>query len=314
MAILVSGSIAYDYIMSFPGTFKEHILPDSIHILNVSFVVDQLEKDYGGVAGNITYTMGVLGAEPILLGTFGKDGAEYKRYLSEKGVITTYAPVDESDLTSAAHIVTDQDDNQITAFYPGIARTEKSFPIADIAEKAELAFISPTRKDIMLRHARECEEENIPIVLDLGQRLTDFTEDDLQELISQASIFISNDYELKMASDKSGWDPEKILEETGILITTLGKEGSRITTKDGEVIEVPTGVPKKLVDPTGAGDAYRAGFFSAYVKGIGLKECAQAGSAAAVFAVEQHGTQNPSFSLESFRERYREIYEEEAPL
>lgn len=314
MAILVSGSIAYDYIMSFPGTFKEHILPDSIHILNVSFVVDQLEKGYGGVAGNITYTMGILGAEPVLLGTFGRDGAEYKKYLEGKGVNTTYAPVDESDLCSAAHIVTDQDDNQITAFYPGTARTEKPAAIADISEKAALAFISPTRKDIMLRHARECEEQGIPVVLDLGQRLTDFTEDDIQELIGRASIFISNDYELKMASDKSGWSPEKILEETGILITTLGKEGSRITTKEGEVIEVPTGTPKKLVDPTGAGDAYRAGFFSAYVKGVGLKECAQAGSSAAVFAIEQHGTQNPSLTLESFRERHKEIYGTEAPL
>ena len=314
MNILVSGSIAYDYIMSFPGKFAEHILPENINILNVSFVVNKLERHYGGVAGNITASMGILGAKPILLGMFGSDATDYKTYLESKGVETKYAPLSQADTSSAAYIMSDEDDNQITAFYPGICTQETVVPIAQITEEAKLILISPTGKDIMLGYARAAHEKGIPVVLDLGQRLTDHTKESIQELISLSSFFISNEYELELAAEKSGWSEEEILQKTGVLITTLGKNGSRVTTKDGEKIEVPSTTPKELIDPTGAGDAYRAGFFASYVKGLSLKECAQSGNIAGLFAVEFHGTQNPEFSLETFQDRYSKVYGEDAPL
>lgn len=313
MSILVSGSIAYDHIMSFSGRLKEHILPESIHVLNLSFAVGKLRKNFGGTAGNIAYNLSVLGGDPLPIGPLGNDGKPYKKYLKKIGINVKYIPIKKEDSTTTAYIITDQEDNQIAAFYPGIATQAHTLSVHDVTDTIDLAIIAPANKTAMQLHARECYEKNISIVFDPGQQLTSFTRTELQELIGSASFLISNDYELRLIEDKTGWGIKKILAHVDTVITTLGPKGSRLITKNKSIV-VPALKPKKLIDPTGAGDAYRAGFFQSYLTGALLEDCARAGSTAAIYAVEYHGTQNPAFTLKGFKKRFSEGYKFDSPL
>ncbi len=313
MPIAISGSLAYDYIMDFPDSFRNHILPDQIHILNVCFVVEELKKNLGGVAGNIAHTMKMLGSEPIILGALGTDASEYLEYFKNKKIGTNYIHTSEKRLTSSAHITTDKDDNQITAFYSGAGEEATEISIHDIKEEIELVVISPTKKEAMIEHAKQAHERNIPIVFDPGQQITALTPQEISLLIGQATFLIANDYEMKLIQEKSGWDMEQLLEHVDVTITTLGEQGSIISTGE-EIHQIKPCSPNSVDDPTGAGDAYRAGFFSAYTKGKDLKTCGQVASVSAVYAVEKYGTQNHEFSLDEFRQRYKETYDEEIEL
>jgi adenosine kinase len=313
MNILITGSVAYDYIMAFPDSFKNHILPDQIHILNVSFTVDTLKKEYGGCAANIAYNCKLLGGEPIILAPLGTDGDEYLKRFKSFGIKTDYIPMSEKIMTSSAYITTDRDDNQIIAFYPGAGVEAADVHVSDIKEKIEIALISPTDKDAMVEHAKEAAEKNIPIVFDPGQQITALSPQELMLLIGQAKFLIGNDYEIKLIQEKTGWGPEEILKHVEILITTLGSKGSIIRTRD-EILEIKPCPPQSVDDPTGAGDAYRAGFFTAYVLGKSLKTCAQIGSVSATYAVENYGTQNHSYTVEEFAERYEAVYVEKLSL
>lgn len=309
MSILISGSLAYDYIMDFPDTFKNHILPDQIHILNVCFVVDKLEKNFGGCSGNIGYTMKLLGSEPIIFSPLGNDAGEYLNHLKNLGLNTNYIRVVEDKLTSAAHITTDKDDNQIIAYYNGAGDVALDMSVVDVQEKIDLALITPTQKQAMIKHAKECYDKKIPFVFDPSHQLTAFDERELMQIIGQAKFYVGNDYEMKLTQEKTGWDMNELLNHVEVVITTLGDKGSVVTTKDG-VIEVEPCEARSVDDPTGAGDSYRAGFFAAYAKGHDLKICGQVGSVAAVYAVEKYGTQNHRFSLEEFGQRYEDAYGE----
>ena len=309
MSIFISGSLAYDYIMDFPDSFKNHILPDQIHILNVCFTVDKLEKNFGGTAGNIAYTVKLLGGDPVLVSSLGTDAEEYLMYLEKQGISTKYTHVSHGKLTASAHITTDKDDNQITAFYNGAAGDAATPGVADIKETPQLAIIGPTHKDIMMRHAKECFEKNIPIVFDPGQVMTALSPQELMLLIGQAKFLIGNDYEMKLLEEKTGWKGAALFDHVDVLITTLGDHGSVIAKKDA-TIEVEPCPPRSADDPTGAGDAYRAGFFTAYVNGHDLKTCGQMGSVAAAYAIEHYGTQNHRFTMEEFTQRYEETYRE----
>jgi len=309
MSILISGSLAYDYIMDFPDSFKNHILPDQIHILNVCFVVDNLKKNYGGVAGNIAYTMKLLGVEPIIFSPLGTDGKDYLNYLKKNNLSVDYIKLAKEKLTPSAHIITDKDDNQITAFYNGALSDAVELSIKNVKEKIELALISPTQKEAMIKHAKECYEQKIPFCFDPGQQITALSDQEIIKIISQAKFLIGNDYEIKLIQEKTDWKMEDLLNCVEAVIITLGDRGSMVVTKK-ETIEVGICPADSVDDPTGAGDAYRAGFFSAYVQGLDWRTCAQMGAVAATYAIEKYGTQNHQFTKEEFSQRYRETFGE----
>ncbi|PIZ94555.1 MAG: carbohydrate kinase family protein [Candidatus Magasanikbacteria bacterium CG_4_10_14_0_2_um_filter_37_12] len=313
MHILISGSLAYDYIMDFPDSFKNHILPDQIHILNVCFVVDTLEKNLGGCAGNIGYTMKLLDADPIIFSPLGKDAIDYLEYFKKLGLNTNYIPISKNKNTSSAHITTDKDDNQIIAYYNGAGDEATDMNVKDIKEKIDFAIISPTKKESMIKHAKECFDLQIPFCFDPSHQLPAFTPQELMATIGQAKFYIANDYELKLTEEKTGWSKEELLDHVEVLITTLGEKGSVIATKD-QIFEIKPCPPDSIEDPTGAGDAYRAGFFTAYTRGLDYQTCGQVGSVASTYAIEHYGTQNHTFTLKEFSDRYKNTYEETIDL
>lgn len=305
--ILVSGSMAYDYIMDFPDSFKNHILPDQIHILNVCFVVEQMRKNYGGCAGNIAYTMKLLGGSPLIFATLGSDGVEYKKFLESHGIETKYLPLSTTTLTSSAHITTDKDHNQVIAYYSGAGAEATKLHVQDVSEEIALTLITPTQKEAMLQHAQECVQKNIPFVFDPSHQLTAFGDDELRDMIGKAKFYIANDYEMKLTEQKTGWSTEEILNHVEYIIVTLGEKGSFIRSKN-ELFEITPCPAVAVQDPTGAGDSYRAGFFTAYAQGMDLETCGRVGSVAATYTVEQYGTQNHSFTSAEFAERYEKAY------
>jgi len=307
MPILISGSLAYDYIMDFPDSFKNHILPNQIHILNVCFVVDKMQKNFGGCAGNMAYTMKLLGAEPIIFAPLGSDAGDYLNWIRQNNLETKYMPIVKEKMTSAAYITTDKDDNQIIAYYNGAADKAIDLNVGDVDEKIGLALITPTKKEAMLKHAKECYDKKISFVFDPSHQLTAFTPQELMATLGMAKFYIANDYEMKLTQEKTGWDMKELLSHVEVVITTLGERGSVICTKD-QTIEVGICPALSVDDPTGAGDAYRAGFFSVYVEGHDLKTCGQAGAVAATYAVENYGTQNHRFTVDEFASRYEKAF------
>lgn len=313
MAILISGSLAYDYIMDFPDSFKNHILPDQIHILSVSFVIDKLQKHFGGTAGNIAYTAKLLDAEPIVFGALGSDAKPYLDHFKAQKIDTKHIQKAKKLLSSSAYITTDKDDNQITAFYPGAGREALKLSLDDVKEEIDIVFISPADKDVMVQHAKQAYDKKIPIVFDPGQQITALDPRELCMLVGQATFFIGNDYEMKLMHEKTGWDIDELFDHVEVVITTLGSHGSKIQTKD-TTYEIKPCTAQSVDDPTGAGDAYRAGFFSAYVRGMDLRTCGQVASVAATYAVENYGTQAHDFALHEFENRYQSTYGEQINL
>lgn len=305
--ILISGSMAYDYIMDFPDTFKNHILPDQIHVLNVSFAVEKMTREFGGCAGNIAYTIKLLGGKPLIVAAVGRDGADYLKHLKKHKISVKHIRQKKDVMTSSAYITTDREDNQIAAFYLGAGNSASASSLHDVKEKIKLALITPTKKNAMIRHAKEASEKKIPIVFDPGQALSALSAQELMLLIGQAEFLIANDYEMKLMQKRTGWKHESMFDHVRVVITTLGEKGSVVRTKD-ELFEIKPCPPDSVDDPTGAGDAYRAGFFTAYVIGHDLKTCGQVGSVAATYAVEHYGTQNHKFTVKEFEKRYAETY------
>ena len=314
MPIIVSGSLVYDPIMDFPDRFKNHILPDNIHILNVCFTVEKLGKSKGGTAGNIAYNIKLLGADPIIVSSVGQDGGEYLKYLNNIKVSTKRIQKDKKLFTASCYITTDLDDNQITAFYNGALGSAPNIFFKKGNKNPKWAIISPTQKNVMLRHLSQCAGFGIKAVFDPGQQIPAFSDSELKKSISQADVLIGNDYEIKMIRKKTGWGKKEIFKHLETLVITYGEKGSRIETRDRQEILVEACRVKKIEDPTGAGDAYRAGFLFGLDKGYNLRQCGRLGSVAASFAIEKYGTQEHSFSLAEFRKRYKASYREEINL
>jgi len=312
--ILVSGSLAYDYVMNFPDSFKKHIMPDQLHILNVCFMIDRLDKGWGGTAGNIAYNFNLLGLEPEILSAVGKDGQEYLDHFVDNGISIENIIKDDGQFTSSAHITTDADDNQITAFYNGPLELGLNQNVYDLEEEFKLAIIAPTQKEVMIKHLKESKEKGLETVFDPGQQITALTEIDLKKMLDQADFLIGNDYEIKLIQEKTGWDMEKMLENKKAVITTMGSKGSVVSTPDGEVVEVGVCSPQSVDDPTGAGDAYRAGFFSGYLLGYNWKTCGQMGATASVYAIENYGTQAHKYTKQEYLDRYEESFGEKIVL
>jgi len=314
MSILISGSLVYDHIMNFPDSFKNHIMPDQIHILNVGFIINKLQKSWGGTAGNIAYTVKLLGAEPIIVSAVGNDAGEYQEHFKQCGISTEFILIDHNTPTASAYITTDNEDNQISAFYGGPLDSTPDLPETLTRQTTPLALISPTDKEVMIKHLRQAKEKKMTAIFDPGQQLSAFSGTELKSLISQSDMVIANDYEIKLLQKKTGWDAKKMLAESKRLVTTLGEAGSTISTDQGEMIKVKACPPKFLEDPTGSGDAYRAGFFVGYEKNFDLKTCAQIGSVAASYAIEVYGTQEHHFTMDEFNARYKNTYASELIL
>ncbi len=303
--ILVTGSLAFDHIMDFPGKFSDHIMPDKIHQINLSFLVNTLQKQCGGNAGKIAYSLALLKTPVSILGTVGSDFSEYAKFLESSGVDISKIMTSQIALTSSAFIMTDASDNQISAFYPGAMSENSSLSLSDV--RIDFAVISPNDPKAMVKFTKECQESNIPYMLDPGMQLPVLTAEDLETMVSKASILIANDYEMELLKQKID------VFEVEILITTLGEKGSLIQTKN-QKYEIGVAKPEKVIDPTGAGDAYRAGFLAGYMKKLGLKTCGQMGAVASCFAIEKYGTTSHTFSIQDFCKRYEENFGEDLKL
>jgi adenosine kinase len=290
MASLICGSLAFDTIMDFEGRFAEQILPDQLHILNVSFLVPALRRDFGGCAGNIAYSLKVLGGTPLPMATLGTDAADYLHRLKTLGISTEYVRQVEGSYTAQAMIMTDRDNNQITAFHPGAmmqAHTTKIEKRADI----KLAIISPDGRDAMIQHAEQLNSADIPFVFDPGQGLPMFDGVDLVRFIDQATWVTVNDYEGKMLSDRTGLSHADISRRVKGLIVTLGSEGCEVWI-DGEKTLVPPVKAAAVIDPTGCGDAWRGALLFGLEQGWSLAKCAALGNQVGALKIAQRGPQN----------------------
>jgi len=256
--ILICGSIAYDSIMVFQDQFKNHILPDQIHNLNICFYVPEMKKNFGGTAGNIAYNLKLLRSNPLIMATHGDDFELYSNWLDSLGISKKYMKKITGMFTAQAFITTDQDDNQITAFHPGAMIQAHTNSIANVEDSIDLAIIAPDGRDAMIQHAQQCYKANIPFIFDPGQGLPMFTAEELITFIEQASYIAVNDYEAKLLQDKTGLTVEKITSKVKAFIITKGSHGSEIYTDD-EMIKIDAIKASNLVDPTGCGDAFRSG-------------------------------------------------------
>lgn len=307
--VLVSGSLAYDRIMDFPDYFSNHFVPEKLHSLSVSFQVEKFSENFGGTAGNIAYNLALLGETPVIISTAGSDFARYRAYLEASGIEAATIHIG-SDITSAAYIMTDKADNQIAAFYPGAGRTPYG---DDVPEEAALAIVAAGCDADMKSLPLLYRKRGLKYLYDAGQHITELNGTDLLNALSGASVLFANDYELGLIVFKTGLNESKLLERVPVVVATLGVKGARLLTKEGEtpIAAVHT---DNVVDPTGAGDAHRAGFLKGMLSGQSWKECVQLASAVAVYAVESYGTQNHTFTMDALKKRYEAAYGEKLAL
>lgn len=313
MHIYVSGSLAYDRISKFEGEFSHEILPEKINRLNVSFYVESLNESFGGTAGNIAYTLGLLGEKVSILSTAGNDFANYQKWLNEHGVRTDLIAIDESKRTAFASIVTDQKENQITTFYAGAMLSPYPLTDLNIDPKTSFAIVAPGNPTDMATLPKYCKEKNIPYMFDPGQQLAHLSGDSIAEGIEGSTVCISNEYEKELILKKTKWSMETLVKKTEMLVTTLGENGSEIHTQEG-VITAPGVKALSIKDPTGAGDAYRAGFVYGLNKGWGPEVIAKFANLVACYTIEQSGTQTHHVTLETLREKFRAIFNQSLPL
>ena len=307
MTALICGSMAYDTIMVFPDKFKHHILPEQVHILNVSFLVPELRREYGGCAGNIAYNLKLLGKEPLIMATVGKDFMPYSQWLAYCGISQDCIKVLGDRYTAQAYITTDLDDNQITAFHPGAM----SFSHENLVPRdrgIRLGLVSPDGKDGMIQHAAQFVEAGIPFIFDPGQGMPMFDGAELLDLVEKASWVALNDYEAQLMQERTGLSPVALAKKVKALIITRGADGSLVYT-GGQVIEIPPAKPQATLDPTGCGDAYRAGLVYGLLENFDWATTGRIASLMGAMKVETYGTQNHSFTLATFKERYRENFD-----
>lgn len=306
MKILVSGSVAYDKIMNFPGYFKDHILPDKIHNINVSFFIDSVNENFGGTAGNIAYNLALLDEKPTVFSAVGNDFTPYKKWLLEHKIDLNDLTFIDSDKTALATIITDKADNQISSFCPGAMLSPSTIEYKNEFNDS-LAIIAPGLMEDMVYFSKFYTKNKIPYIFDPGQQIPVLDATDLKYCIKNAKIFISNDYELSMVSKKTNYNENDILNKVEILVTTLGEQGSVIKTKD-KILKIKSAKPKSITDPTGAGDAYRAGFIKGLINYWPLQTTGEFAGVISCYAIENHGTQNHKFNFDQTKKRYKENF------
>jgi len=306
MSVLICSSLAYDTIMIFPERFRDHILPDKVHMLNVSFTVPEMRRQFGGVAGNISYNLKMLGGDPYPMATVGDDFGPYQRRLESLGISTRYIRHLEGEFTPQAFITTDVDDNQITAFHPGAMQESYLNKVGD-TEGITLGIVAPDAREAMLQHSHDFKALGIPFIFDPGQAMTLFSGDDLRTFIGLANWVIVNDYEFQLLHERTGLDKKQIVEQLDALIITQGSDGSLLITKDGEQ-HIEAVVPTDIQDPTGCGDAYRGGLIFGMQNNCDLVTSCRIGSVMGALKVAVQGPQNHVHTLDEIVERFKEAF------
>lgn len=310
--VLCTGSIAYDYILTFKGKFKDHILPDKTHILNLSFLVDDLQKRRGGVAGNYAYNLRLLGQPAAILATAGPDAAEYRDWLAANGVDCTGLRLLEGEISATGFTTTDMDDNQLTGYYGGAMLRAGELGLDDAPDGVSAVIIGPNSPDAMKRLVTECRDRRMPFVFDPAHQLPHMSGADVMDSVEGAWVVIGNDYELELIQQRAECGMDRLCELAEMVVTTLGRHGSRITTREGSV-DIPAAPAKHEADPTGAGDAYRAGLVAGLLRGLDLAQAGRVASLAATYAVEHVGTIEHRYTREDFCARHREAFGTEVP-
>ena len=315
MRIVITGSIATDHLMTFPGRFADSIVLDKLDKISLSFLVDELEVRRGGVAANIAFGMGTLGLNPILVGAVGPDFADYRSWLQRHGVDTESVHVSEVRHTARFVCTTDEHANQIATFYAGAMQEARDIELGPVIERVgavDLVLIGANDPEAMMRHTEECRYRHIPFAADPSQQLARMHGDEIRLLVEDAAYLFTNEYEAALTEQKTGWSSEEILDRVGTRVTTLGPSGVRIERKGQDMIQVPTPKETHKADPTGVGDAFRAGFLSGLAWGLPLQRCAQVGSLLATHVIESIGTQEYELARRSFLLRIREAYGDQA--
>jgi adenosine kinase len=311
MRVAVTGSIATDHLMTFPGRFADSLVADKLERISLSFLVDELEVRRGGVAANIAFGMGMLGLNPVLVGAVGADFADYRSWLARHGVDTESVHVSEQRHTARFVCTTDDDANQIASFYAGAmseARQIELGPVIDRLGGLDLVVVGANDPEAMVRHTRECRFRRIPFAADPSQQLARMRGEQIRELIDGAAYLFTNEYEAALIEQRTGWDAERILELVGVRVTTLGPAGARIDRRGAEPVAVPAPAETHRADPTGVGDAFRAGFLAALAWGRSLERCAQVGAMLATHVIESIGTQEYEPTRGGFLERFAHAY------
>jgi adenosine kinase len=303
MSTLICGSMAYDTIMVFRDQFKNHILPDKLHILNVAFLVPDLRREFGGCAGNIAYNLKLLGGEPLIMAAVGDDHAQYAARLDALGLVRTHVREVSGTYTAQAFITTDLDDNQITAFHPGAMNHSHLNHVAD-ARGATLGIVAPDGRDGMLQHAREFNQAGIPFIFDPGQGLPMFNGEELMDFVKLADYVTVNDYEAELLQGRTGKSLEALAREVKALIVTLGAKGSVIHA-GGKTFDIPCVKPTAILDPTGCGDAFRAGLLYGIAHGMEWAVTGRLASLLGAIKIAQRGGQNHAFTRDQIAAQYK---------
>ncbi|CAG2141575.1 carbohydrate kinase family protein [Cupriavidus plantarum] len=310
MASLICGSVAYDTIMTFDGRFREHILPDQIHMLNVSFLVPGMRREFGGCAGNIAYTLKMLGGDPIVMGTVGQDAGPYLQYLRDLGIGTDFIRTLPELFTAQAMITTDLDNNQITAFHPGAMSESQQTHVNDAlaaGKRPAIGIVAPDSREGMLHHARQFAEADIPFIFDLGQAMPLFNGEDLRQFIELASYVTVNDYEAQVLLSRTAWTSAEVAAKVRAFIVTHGERGASVFA-DGKQIAIPAVPAERVVDPTGCGDAFRGGLLYGIENGLDWETTGRLASLMGALKIAQQGPQNHWLSREEIGNRFQSAF------
>jgi adenosine kinase len=314
MAIVLTGSVAFDYLMTFPGSFKEQILPEKLHTISLSFLVDNMTRQRGGISPNIAYTLALLGEKPEILATVGQDFEEYRTWLESKGVNTANIKVIPEKFTASFFETTDVENNQIASFYTGAMADAGQVSIKCLKPgEADYVVISPNDPGAMDQYVRECVEMGIPYLYDPSQQVARNDHAELRRGVENAHALFCNDYEYELLQKHTGLSSADIEKTVKLLVVTLGEKGA-VVKSEGKAYEIPIVPADKIVDPTGVGDAFRGGFLRGYRMGFDLQTCGQMGALAATYVLEQKGTQNHHYSIDEFIKRYREHFDDHGVL
>lgn len=306
MSAVICGSLAYDTIMVFQDQFKKHIIPDQVHILNVSFLVPQMRREFGGCAGNIAYNLKLLGGDPLPVAAVGQDFAPYREHLEKCGIRMDCIRVFDDQFTPQCFITTDLDNNQITAFHPGAMSSAHENHVRSIPE-ISFGIVAPDGREAMLQHVEEFAARGVPFVFDPGQAMPLFNGDEFRAMIEKATYVIVNDYESQLLQQRTGWSAAEIASRVKAYIVTLGPRGSLIHA-DGATHEIPPARERQVVDPTGCGDAYRAGLIFGIMKGWDWPTAGRMASLMGALKVEHPGTQNQHFTYAEFAAQFKEQF------
>ena len=311
MRVIVTGSLAYDYIMNFPGKFSDHILPDKVHMLTVSFLVDSMKKMRGGTAGNIAYTLALLGAKTAIVSAAGQDFREYRDFMHGRGIDTRGIKEVANEFTASCFINTDQSNNQIVAFYPGAVVHAREVTLASLGlEKGDWVIISPTDPESMQRHTNECKAAGVSYIFDPGKQVPRLSKEQIIDGLDGCAVLVGNDYEFGMMSKATGLTEQQLFDRAPITVMTRGEEGSRIMVRGGETVEIPVAKPSSVVDPTGAGDAYLGALAFGLAKKLPHATTGRLAALAATYAIELKGCQEHTYSIDDFARRYQGVFGE----